>query len=217
MTCLISKGQPGQPGQPGFGTSCFNVWNFRPWPCRPGCLKWVLGCWISMDPRPLSPASRHISARLSALIVSGCCSQSTENVPRVILLYSTFMEHCINFSRMSNDWSLASTCEFDEMRRRRSTASYRWLPIWVFFFPVYIYIYIDCTSIARDMTIKQVHRTATAEGRGNFPERTILRKFAEAYYKSGHAPKHHGKRNSTAAAETKLTKPLPWKISEANF
>ena len=140
MTCLISKGQPGQPGQPGFGTSCFNVWNFRPWPCRPGCLKWVLGCWISMDPRPLSPASRHISARLSALIVSGCCSQSTENVPRVILLYSTFMEHCINFSRMSNDWSLASTCEFDEMRRRRSTASYRWLPIWVFF-SQYIYIY----------------------------------------------------------------------------
>ena len=87
----------------------------------------------------------------------------------------------------------------------------------VFFSPVYIYIYIDCTSIARDMTIKQVHRTATAEGRGNFPERTILRKFAETYYKSGHAPKHHEKRNSTAAAETKLTKPLPWKISEANF
>ena len=75
-----------------------------------------------------------------------------------------------------------------------------------FFFSQYIYIYIDCTSIARDMTIKQVHRTATAEGRGNFPERTILRKFAEAYYKSGHAPKHHGKRNSTGCRRNKTHK-----------
>ena len=110
--------------------------------CRPGCLKWVLGCWISMDPRPLSPASRHISARLSAfwmfLVVALRAQKMYQELYCYTKLYSTFMEHCISFSRMSNDWSLASTCEFDEMRRRRSTASYRLLPIWVsFFFPVY--------------------------------------------------------------------------------